>query len=1040
MTFEEKLIKLNPAQRSAVESIEGPVMVIAGPGTGKTEILSLRIGYILKNTDTSPGNILCLTYTDAAASEMRQRLISFIGPEAYKIQVNTFHSFCNLVIQENPSYFQQARELEPISEIDKFKLLQELIDSFGPDHPLKKFKGQMYYDWKRLDELFATMKKENWTPEYVFAQINKFIEEKSQDKEYIYQNNKAGVYSKGEQKPKFKTDVLDRMETFRSAVAEFSHYNALLAERGQYDFDDMLLWVYDAFKLKPDLLANYQERFLYFLVDEFQDTNGIQIDILQLMIDHEWIDRPNVFVVGDDDQAIYRFQGANLKNLFDFNDKYHPEIIFLNRNYRSSQLIIDASGVIARSVDKPQMEEVFGQKKTFIASGVHAAHHEKVVIQSFPTLSSENADIFRQLKTWHDAGAEGEIAVLYSKHELGRELAQALKGAGIPFHTVKTVDALTQPLILHLLEIIQCIHQLSDGADNDDALLYRILHLRYLHPNTIDLQKIILAYTSKEREDTSTLFMCLGNPALLDTLHLKDRKRVDELFQLIEQSIVEYHSRTLLSFVEWVIHNYNVMSWILSQEEKFTLLYTLKTFYSFVERESAGKSTFKVPDLLEICELMTTYNIRLPVQELAHANKGIHLSSLHGAKGLEFEKVIIKNITENEWEKKRPFSNTFSYPDNLNRRDSITEFLESGLDNDDQDRRRLLYVGMTRAKKELVMTYASSKDDGKKLTPSVYLTEIIQADPDIIVANNSTNQEILAEYLANLMSGEQRADIHKDDAVIRERVKNYVLNVSALNTYLECPVRFYYEKMLVIPSSETAPLLFGTALHDALQRYFWKRFSEKDLAAGKDYLTGSFTRFMKRNAHRFTQKELADLNHYGRKILEQFYDRYSPKWSDEVTYELEYKIKDVHIGGVPVKGFIDRLDKDATGISVYDYKSGRPDSIPQKLNRPNDADPLGGHYWRQMVFYDLLLRNDPRIKKGMNQGIIQAIEPKKDGTLIEKHVIVTDEDRAIVTNQILDTWQKIQNMEFETGCGECDWCRMHDLNPPIPEKDEDSQD
>ncbi|HZV45082.1 MAG TPA: UvrD-helicase domain-containing protein, partial [Saprospiraceae bacterium] len=127
MLFDEKLEKLNTQQRKAVEAIEGPVMVIAGPGTGKTEILSLRIGYILKNTDTPPGSILCLTYTDAAATEMRHRLIEYIGPEAYRLQVSTFHSFCNLVIQENPGVFQQARELEPISEIDKFKLLQELI-------------------------------------------------------------------------------------------------------------------------------------------------------------------------------------------------------------------------------------------------------------------------------------------------------------------------------------------------------------------------------------------------------------------------------------------------------------------------------------------------------------------------------------------------------------------------------------------------------------------------------------------------------------------------------------------------------------------------------------------------------------------------------------------------------------------------------------------------------------------------------------------------------------------------------------------------
>src|SRR5688572_24610389 len=322
MTFEEKLVNLNSQQRCAVECIEGPVMVIAGPGTGKTEILSLRIGYILKQTDTPPGSILCLTYTDAAASEMRHRLIDFIGPEAYSLQVNTFHSFCNLVIQENSSYFQQARELEPISDIDKFRLLQRLIDSFGEDHPLKKFKGRTYSSWERLLDLFSTMKKENWTPHFIYEHIESYIERQRHSEDFIYKR-KSGNFQKGDFKEKdFRVQVLDKMEVLRSAVAEFDHYNSLLEEEGKYDYDDMLSWVFKAFNDNEDLLANYQERFLYFLVDEFQDTNGIQIGILQKLIDHEWLERPNVFVVGDDDQAFFRFQGANIQNLVEFKNRY----------------------------------------------------------------------------------------------------------------------------------------------------------------------------------------------------------------------------------------------------------------------------------------------------------------------------------------------------------------------------------------------------------------------------------------------------------------------------------------------------------------------------------------------------------------------------------------------------------------------------------------------------------------------------------------------------------------------------------------------
>src|SRR4030095_3343463 len=333
MTFEEKLKSLNPAQLQAVESIEGPVMVIAGPGTGKTEILSFRIGYILLNTDTPAGSILCLTYTEAAATEMRQRLIEYIGPEAYRIHVSTFHSFCNMVIQENPSLFLQARELEPISEIDRFKLLQQLIDSFPPDHKLKKFKGQTYSDWKRLDDLFTTMKKENWTTQYMHDQITEYVERQRLSDDFIYKR-RSGENQKGDFKARdFQTKVLDRMEVLRAAIDEYDTYNEMLASQGKYDFDDMLLWINRAFAEHPDLLADYQERFLYFLVDEFQDTNGIQMDVLRQLIEHEWMDRPNIFVVGDDDQAIFRFQGANVENLRQFHERYHPTVIVLEKTF-----------------------------------------------------------------------------------------------------------------------------------------------------------------------------------------------------------------------------------------------------------------------------------------------------------------------------------------------------------------------------------------------------------------------------------------------------------------------------------------------------------------------------------------------------------------------------------------------------------------------------------------------------------------------------------------------------------------------------------
>ena len=1034
MTFEEKLKTLNPAQLQAVESIEGPVMVIAGPGTGKTEILSLRIGYILKNTDSKPSDILCLTYTEAAATEMRQRLIEYIGPDAYRIHVSTFHSFCNMVIQENPSLFLQARELEPISEIDRFKLLQQLIDSFPPDHKLKKFKGQTYSDWKRLDDLFTTMKKENWTPDYMHDQITEYIERQRLSDDFIYKR-RSGENQKGDFKTRdFQTKVLDRMEVLRAAIDEYDTYNDMLASQGKYDFDDMLLWINRAFAEHPNLLADYQERFLYFLVDEFQDTNGIQMDVLRQLIEHEWMDRPNIFVVGDDDQAIFRFQGANVENLRQFHERYHPHVIVLEKNYRSAQRILDASRIIMNKVDSSLMKKLFNQSKKLIASGKFAEEKFCVSVQTLPTLSYENAHIFHQLKIRHEEGSTDSSAVLYARHESGRELAQALRGAGIPFQTVRSSDALAHPLIIHLLDILQCIHQLSDGADNDDGLLFRILHLRYLEPRTMDLQRLILSYTSKPFTDPSTLYMWMGNQEKLSGLLLSDPDWMGKMFRLLEESIIEYHSRTLLSFVEWVVHRFGMMAWLLEQEEKLNQLYTIKTFYNFIESQSTGKTSFNVPALLEICRLMETYNLSLPVHEISTSHKGIHLTTLHGAKGLEYDNVIIKNLTENEWEKKRAPSMSFSFPDNLVRKDSLSLFDDTGIDVKDEDRRRLLYVGMTRAKKKLFLTHAKANDNNKTLIPSVYLPDLNDPDAEISRENIQADGAIYSGYLISLFSGEQKPSLHKDDAIVLDRVRNLVLNATALNDYIECPLGFYYKKILVVPATENAPLLFGTTLHHALQRFFRKRFVEKDILTGKDYLLSVYEWELKRIRHRLTSREYENYLTYGKQVLDQYHDKHSNTWSDEIQYEPEYKIKDVVVEDVPVKGFIDRLDRRGETIMIYDYKSGKPENIAKKLKQPDDSGP-GGNYWRQMVFYDLLLRRDPRLKSGMTAGYIHGLEPFKDGRFYEKQVPVTEEDRMIVTAQIKDTWEKIQNLEFEKGCGECEWCRMHDLVVPFPRQE-----
>src|SRR3982751_2107891 len=189
--FNKEYNRLNIEQRRAVDQIEGPVMVIAGPGTGKTQILSARVGKILIETDTSPGNILCLTYTDSGAIAMRRRLQEMIGPDAYKVNISTFHAFCNDVIQENLFLFEK-NSLDPISDLERIELFKQLIDSFPHQHPLKRYRGDVYFEINNLNALFSTMKREGWRPAFINQKIDDYLNDLPNREEFIYKRAYRG--------------------------------------------------------------------------------------------------------------------------------------------------------------------------------------------------------------------------------------------------------------------------------------------------------------------------------------------------------------------------------------------------------------------------------------------------------------------------------------------------------------------------------------------------------------------------------------------------------------------------------------------------------------------------------------------------------------------------------------------------------------------------------------------------------------------------------------------------------------------------------
>ena len=363
--FTKEIKKLNAAQKIAVEQIEGPVLVIAGPGTGKTHILTSRIGRILLDTDTQPHNILCLTFTDAGVHAMRERLLEMIGPEAHRVHIFTFHSFCNKIIKERMELFGR-HDLEPLSELERVEIVRKIIDDLPQSHLLKRGKRDRYFYESQLYDLFQRMKSENWTVEFVEKNISEYLADIPTRPEYIYQR-KTKTAVKGDLKTAKIEAQTERMERLLAAAQLFPKYNQAMFKARRYDFADMILWVLREFERNEALLRNYQEQYLYFLVDEYQDTNGSQNSILHQLI--EYWDNPNVFIVGDDDQSIFEFQGARLKNLLDFHDNFQGELtlVMLEENYRSSQKILDSSKALIDNNERRAVTVLDGLEKNLKA-------------------------------------------------------------------------------------------------------------------------------------------------------------------------------------------------------------------------------------------------------------------------------------------------------------------------------------------------------------------------------------------------------------------------------------------------------------------------------------------------------------------------------------------------------------------------------------------------------------------------------------------------------------------------------------------------
>ena len=1047
--FKEQLKTLNSVQKRAVENIDGPMLVVAGPGTGKTHILSLRVAEILVQTDTQPQNILCLTFTDAGARAMRERLQKIIGNEARAINIHTFHAFCNKVIQENISFFGKSdwRFLEPF---EARRIIENILRELPPENILKNNRNSALYYAPHLTQLFQYMQREALSTSVIQKQIDNHIASLSENPEFRYKVTRKGNFQKGDVKVEKLEVESEKMELLTEAVKLYAAYEKAKTDAQLYNYDDLISWVNAAFKQYPFLLRQYQEQYLYILVDEFQDTNGAQNQILKSLIDF-W-QNPNIFIVGDDDQAIYEFQGARLENLLELYQHYVDSIQLevLQENYRSTQNILDAA---KKLIDKNQIRLINGLEnigtnvnaggelgnnlrataniihtKTLHAQPENNLKSNCVLVKSYTSQRAEIADIAEQLEAKMQAGvALNTIAILYAQHKEAEALMQLCEKKGIPYSTQRPTDVLQTPIIKNLLVLLQYITRETERPFSDDANVFRVLSAAFVEISDEELFRFV-SYIQGNENGKYVSDAAQASRKWRDVLTEKNSQLESEFPTIINyyRKIISWcraaQTESPLLFLERVLNEAHVLNFIqnkaanqLTSEKQLGLnldLVYVNSFFEYVRNTIQLDANIYFADVLHKIEKLIELRESIPVSNKLINSIGIVFSTAHGAKGLEFETVYIINALEKNWEgQKEGLSKRFTLPPTLSY--SVEkDFIEA--------RRRLFYVALTRAKSELNISFANSDDSGKPLQHSRFVDEL-----EIPIETQSAlNAETWENFIFDALKSNESLVINDNSKlIINNLLKDFKLSAAALNEYLRCPLSFFYSILLKIPAVPSAASVYGTAAHEALQKFYSAMLLQPDKRFGTlAQLIHYFEQALNKKRYLIEARDLEHKRRIGKQNLTEYFAQHIQNWDKNGRAEVGVN---VFMEDIPLRGTIDKIVYTPNNSAyIVDYKTGEYQSAFFNFDA-NNKSIQSGKYLRQVIFYKILYETYRAGFLNISHAEIDFIDPDKKNICPKKKITFKKIDVQRVEDEIKTAWQKIQNQEFPAcNKSDCAWCNF----------------
>jgi DNA helicase-2/ATP-dependent DNA helicase PcrA len=1034
--YTKAYLGLNEKQKQAVDTIYGPLMVIAGPGTGKTQLLSTRVGHILRETDFRPFNILCLTYTTSGVAAMKQRLVELIGPEGNDVEVYTFHSFAEKVIQRYGRY-HDVETFQFIDDIDKKILVRELLEEIEFNSPLKKGVSSVDSSIRFVLSVISQIKREKYDPDELIKALQYEKQTKKDSDEFVYKR-KTGEFIKGDFNHGKWKDFENKLTKNIQALHLYEKYSEVVHSRKVMDFDDMLLKALELLSSDDDLRFDIQEQYQVILVDEFQDTSGAQLDMIhQLCLDN---DEPNVMVVGDEDQSIYRFQGANLFNIHDFYKRYlaHKPVeeqmyrmVVLDKNYRSTPIILDTARVLIEHNSERITNIIEGKsiiKKLEAAHPILKTSDEAIELIEVVNKEDEMLPIALKIEALvHNGVAFKDIAVLFPANNQMIDFSHYLAVLNYPYELSKDENLLEDKLILSYIQIFNFIQDFANRKVLSPEQFGELLMHPWMKLSLYDISKFWAEVKVLDLRNTLDFLEYLEN--------YQGIERIEQAISIYKDCVQKLTLLTPHRFFHYVLDSFQIKEWSLTQQQRMDILQKIEVLDNFLKDYFGSIDSGKMNDFLKRLEAYQREEVAIPFSKRFQSDNSIQLMTYHKSKGLEYDYVFVYNAGR--------YTNRSN--DNLY---VPEELLEKDLSDDneknrnEEEKRRLLYVAMTRAKKKLYLTDRVTDEANKSKNKFKQELNPISGDehkktPDIAAPVISSIYKLNeADYIRfeslNISALAIKEEQIYEDSFIHQRLQNFKMSHSTMNSYLECPQKFYIEKLISIPSETSFQMSMGNFYHSLLEN-FDHLIIEQPEKNNLNELLLLARQSLYHYRGQMTEYEFKDVQQALETNLPLLYQNYMQA-QKSLPYELEKKLE-MTIGPCLFTGKLDKILFDGDQITIVDYKTGKLsnskrnhklDPYNSEFLHTDDAsiDQIyGGNYWRQAVIYSLLVKaNYP--DKTINEVRYVYILPE-DLEIKTFTISPTIDDENYMKNLILAQYGKIQNKEFSP-CQkmDCPWCEQ----------------